>query len=437
MSAPAPQPRSGQRTGIVEGWELRQVKQKEADSGAWKGFAFVGVIVLFVVVGGWFVGRPYIGQAAASVFEDSPGIISFPIISDLVGAELGDRANVPAGAAGSETEFQIEEGQNLDDIEASLVEQGLINDTLAFKYLVVRDDVDQLIRPGVYTMGSDITPEGVVALLVRGPDPPKPTTVLDMRPARRIEQVAAYLQQQVEAGELDTDVKAFVSLARNPDPGLMRAYNFLRQVPEGNSLEGFLAPGTYEVEVDITADELIATMLERWAEQNGATLAQARKKDVDFYDMMKVASLVDREAKTNSERAKIAGVYWNRLNPRRNNQTGGLLQADPTVVYATDTVALNDAAIKDWDEYVFWDLLGLADYSTVDVPARLDSFQTYRNAGLPDWPIVSPSEASIKAALEPNTKNRLLFFVACPGDDKHKFSKTARDHNRKVAKCRS
>ncbi len=176
-------------------------------------------------------------------------------------------------------------------------------------------------------------------------------------------------------------------------------------------------------------------MLDRWQEDAGDSVAQARKKSIDFYEMLTIASLVEREAKVDSDRAKIAGVYWNRLNPKRNGETGGLMQADPTVVYATDTVALADISLNKWDEYLFWDLLGEPDYSTVNVPARLASFQTYQNDGLPDWPIVTPSRASIDAALSPNTKANLLYFYACPDSDKHKFAKTFKQHQRNINSC--
>jgi UPF0755 protein len=436
MSGPAPQQRGGQRTGIVEGWEMRGTSKQVANSGAWKGLAFVAIAVLLIVVGGWFVGRPYISSVTGSLFEEYPGIINVPIVSDLLAAELSDRINVPAGSGDGEVDFAIAPGATIDDIKAELAEQGLLTDPLAFQYLVVSDRVDQLVRAGEYTMTQDITPEGIVALLVRGPDPLPEVTVLDMRHGRRIEQITAYLQQQSEETDLELDAKEFQQLATTPTPAITDSFSFLKnRLPEGHSLEGFLAGGTYEVPVDISAEELIFQLLDQWEDESGGSVSQARKKNVDFYDMLTIASLVEREAKTDSDRAKIASAYWNRLKPKLNGDTGGLMQADPSVVYATDSVALKDIAVKKWDEYIFWDLLGLTDYSTVDVPDKYASFQTYQNAGLPDWPIVSPSAASIQAALNP-AKGKNLFFYACEGSDTHKFAKTFAGHQRNINKCR-
>jgi UPF0755 protein len=435
MSGPSPQPGGGKRTGIVEGWELRQTRKQDANSGAWKGLAFILIAITLIIAGGWFLGRPYLGPALTNLFESSPGIINMPVVSDLLRAELGDRIDAPAGAADTEIKFEIEPGQSIDEIQENLIDEGLLNDALAFKYLVVSDRVDQLIVAGFYTMTPQMSPRDVVGRLAGSPDPPTPVTVLDMRRGRRIEQVVAYLQQQTENTELELDPKEFQALATDPGPEFRDQYSFLKKVPEGNSLEGFLAGGTYEVPVDISPEELIYLMLDQWEEDSGGAIAQARKKGIDFYDMLTIASLVEREAKVDSDRAKIAGVYWNRLNPNVNKQTGLLMQADPTVVYATDSVALADLSIKKWDEYLFWDTLGLADYSTVDVPRKYASFQTYQNPGLPDWPIVSPSAKSIEAALDPTTKSRLLYFYACPGSDTHKFAKNFKQHEKNINGC--
>ncbi len=318
---------------------------------------------------------------------------------------------------------------------ASLVDEGLLSDPLAFRYAIVKDRVDELLRPGTYTLSAPITPASIAGRLALAPDPPTPMTVLDMRFGRRIEQIVAYLQQEVEKGELDLDPKEFLRLARNPTKAMREGYRFLAQAPSGSSLEGFLQGGTYEVPVDITAEELVFLMLDEWDKTTTKYVAQARKQGISFYDALIIASLVEREAKVDSDRRKIAGVYWNRLDPTVNRETGGLLQADPTVVYATDSMALASTDVAKWDDYLFWDLLGVSDYTSVAVDREYASFQTYQNAGLPDWPIVTPSPASLAAALDPITKSKLLYFYACPDSDTHSFAKKLKGHQSNIAKC--
>ena len=434
MTGPAPQGGPG-RVGIVENWELRQSKKRDANSGAFKGLIFVVVALLLLVVGGWFAARPVLGPAVSSLFNDFPGLVSVPVASDLLAVEFADRLDSPAGSGEQEIKFVIEPGQTVDDIQANLVDEGLLSDEMAFKYAVVRDRVDQLIKAGTYTMTPQITPAGIAARLEGSPDAPTPVTVLDMRYGRRIEQVVAYLQQQTEEVGLELDPKEFLDLAQDPPASLRNQYKFLKTSPAGSNLEGFLYGGTYEVPVDITAEELIHQMLAKWADAASPYVAQARKEGIDFYETLTIASLVEREAKQDSDRAKIAGVYWNRLDPKVNKQTGGLMQADPTVVYATDSMALADLGLKKWDEYLFWDLLGVSDYAAVEVDNEYASFQTYQNAGLPDWPIVTPSQKSLQAALNPATRAGNLFFYACPDSDVHKFAKTLNQHQNNINKC--
>ena len=266
-------------------------------------------------------------------------------------------------------------------------------------------------------------------------DPPTPVVNLALRPGLRIEQIAAYLQQQKEEAGLALDPKEFLDLARNPRPELFDEYRFLRQMPEGHSLEGFLGGGVYPVPIDINADEFLHQLLQQWEEDSGDLVTQARKKGIDFYDALTIASLVEREVKVDADRRRVAGVYWNRLDPELNAENGGLMQADPTVVYASDTMALADRALAKWPDHVFWDTLGVADLATVDVSSELQSHQTYQTPGLPDWPIATPTRASIEAALDPNTKAGLLYFYACPGSDTHTFARTAAQHSRNIAEC--
>ena len=211
-----PQPGGSGRVGIVENSEKRQRKSRDANSGAFKGILFVVAALLLITIGGWYVARPMVGPVLTDTFEEHPGIINYPIVGDVVAAEFSDRLDQPAGTSTEEVEFVIEPGESVDDIQANLVEAGLLTDEPAFMYAVVRDRVDQLIKSGPYTMTQQITPAGIAARLKANPDPPTPMMSLDMRPGRRIEQTVAYLQQEVEDTELEIDPKQFLKLARNP-----------------------------------------------------------------------------------------------------------------------------------------------------------------------------------------------------------------------------
>ena len=132
----------------------------------------------------------------------------------------------------------------------------------------------------------------------------------------------AYLEQQTQEAGLELDPAEFRELAANPPRSLRDAYPFLRQMPDGNSLEGFLPGGVYPVEVTINADEFLQLLLQRMGGGDGELVAQARRKGMDFYDALTIASLVEREVKVDADRRKVAGVYWNRLDPSAQRRHG-------------------------------------------------------------------------------------------------------------------
>jgi UPF0755 protein len=431
----APPPRgASNRVGIVEGWEIRRTRRRTPRGGALKGAVFVLLAVVLLGAGGWILARPVIGSAVTGLFQDNPGIIRLPIVGDLLAAELVDRLDRPAAAEGSDIRLTIDEGETIEEIEEDLTELGLLQDPVAFHYLVVNDRVDQLIVAGTYTMSTSMSPRQVVERLAGSPDPPPKVTTLAIRDGLRIDQVAGLLQLMKEDDGLEIDVREFLALANDPPESLKEDYPFLRLLPADRSLEGYLKGGTWEVRLDMTAEELVRELLENWDDEYGDVVSQARKKNLDFYDVLRVASIVERETPRAGEMPRVAGVYWNRLDERTAGDTAGFLNADPTVIYGADSVALQDMPLAEWPSHVFWDALDES-MSEVSLPSRLASFQTYQNQGLPAWPIATPSRDALDAALEPDRKKRFLYFYACPGQDRHTFARTLSQQNRNIAKC--
>ncbi|HEX5451801.1 MAG TPA: endolytic transglycosylase MltG, partial [Candidatus Limnocylindrales bacterium] len=152
----------------------------------------------------------------------------------------------------------------------------------------------------------------------------------------------------------------------------------------------------------------------------------------DFYQVLTLASIVQQEAALDSERALIAGVYTNRLNPRI--WSTGLLNADPTVFYAHDTIELRAMAFEDWQQFAFWEPMTAA-LAGLKVPDDLAGYQTYAHRGLPPGPICSPTAASIQAALQPDTSDGYLYFVAKgDGSHGHAFARTYAQHQANLRK---
>jgi UPF0755 protein len=163
------------------------------------------------------------------------------------------------------------------------------------------------------------------------------------------------------------------------------------------ALEGFLFPDTYFLKPDITAAGIVDTLLTQFEDRAGAALrTAAAQRKMSVYDLVKLASIVEREAKDRTEGATIAGVYQNRLNINMK------LDADPTIQYAKGS----------WAELSLDDL-------------KVDSaYNTYLKPGLPPTPICNPGEAALLAAAKPAQHDFLYFVAKGDGTGQHAFAKT-------------
>ncbi len=173
--------------------------------------------------------------------------------------------------------------------------------------------------------------------------------------------------------------------------------------------EGFLAPDTYLFAEGSGPREvaglMVKTQLARLAEADAMRLPVV---DLDPFQILTLASVVEAEAKLAAEGPLIAAVYLNRL------AEGWKLEADPTVAYALD---------RKGRRLFHKDL-------AVDSP-----YNTYRRPGLPPGPIGNPGRKALLAAVRPDTSCRAMFFVSDAAGG-HVFSRTAAEHARAVARFR-
>jgi len=261
------------------------------------------------------------------------------------------------------------------------------------------------------------------------------TENITFREGLRIEQMTALLQTK----QVGFDPKDFYDLAKHPPAELLADYDWL-DLPKGASLEGFLYPDTYQVVTAsnggpaqvTTAERLIRMLLDRFAQVVGPERMNVpASRHMSFYQVVTLASIVEHEAALDEERPLIAGVYQNRLNGLHG--IARILNADPTVTYAADTMALAKLPFDQWQTYFFWKVPP-SPLANVQVDADLQGYQTYQVGGLIPGPISTPSLASIDAALNPNTKTGYLYFVLIPDTKKHAFAKTLKEHNANLVK---
>ncbi len=190
--------------------------------------------------------------------------------------------------------------------------------------------------------------------------------------------------------------------------GILSEPDSLVRLARDKKLEGMLFPDTYFFEPQSDSQTITSTMLEQFKKNfSPAFEERARTLRLSPQQIVTLASIIEREARADEERAQISAVYHNRLKRRMP------LEADPTVQYALSQG-------QAWKERLTYKDLKMT-----------SPYNTYRVQGLPPGPICSPGLKSIQAALYPeNTGN--LYFVA-DGTGRHVFSKTYSDHLKAVA----
>ena len=423
-SEPAPRTRGGGNGG----------RGGSGLAGFLKFLIFALVLAAVVLAIALTVLRPVVGGVVMSVAEDNPAALQLPFVKDIVAENLGTALTKPVSTEPTQVEFLVEPGDTAKTIAVRLQEEDLIGDSRAFVYLAVVNDLTRGLQQGTFVLRKNMTPDQLVNALLA---PPAVKYVdIGLRTGLRLEQITAKLQDLRPDG-LNMDASEFYDIAKSPPAELLADYPWLKTIlddaPKGASLEGFLWPATYRVLPDTTPDELIRKMLDAYAKNVGpARMDVPKERGMTYYQIVTMASIVEREALLPEEMPLIAGVYANRLDP--NKWPTGLLQSDPTIFYIHDTLELAKIPVPQWVDYAFWAPIegGL---TSDTLPPELAPYNTYTSKGLPPGPIDTPTITAIDAALEPDTKDGYFYFLAKgDGSKTTAFAKTLKQHQANVKK---
>lgn len=390
--------------------------------GIVKFLVFALVLAGFVLIALVTILRPLIRNSVVGWATDNPAALGMPFVADLVREDLGPKLTEPASTDRTQVQFVVSPGENTDGIAKRLEEGGFLVDKRSFIFIATQKGLTQDLASGTFILRKSMSPDQIVQSLLN----PEQTPYVDiaLRTGLRLEQITAKLET---IGALTMKAEDFYELAKHPTPALVADYPWLKDVlPAGASLEGFLWPATYRVLPDTTAEELVRLMLDRFRSAIGDRMEVPAGRDRDFYEVLTLAAMVEREAVVDEERPTIAGVFENRLHKLRG--IAPVLASDPTVFYAVDTVELAKIDVPDWKTYSFWEIPEKP-LKTIVLPPDLLGYQTYTQAGLPPGPICTPTIASIDAALQPDTESGYLFFVAKPDKKTHAFAKTKAEHD--------
>jgi UPF0755 protein len=415
------------RRGNGNGYGNGYGERRGGGVGGFLRFLVFALVLAFIVLATLLtVLRPVVASAVVDWAYQNPGALRIPFVTDLVRENLAGALTSPASNDATEVEFTVNTGDTPQLLAPRLEAEGLITNSRAFLFEATLRELAPQLKAGDFHIARNLTPDGVVTALIEN-EIVIVVTPVNFREGLRLEQITAKLQTL--GPPVTVDPQAFYDLVKDPPADLIADYAWLQDagLPDGASLEGFLAPATYDVFPETTAEDLVRMMLDEFFEQVGAErLVVPESRGLTFYEVLTLASIVEREAVLDEERALIAGVYQNRLT------RGGswlLLHADPTVFYGVDTVRLEEAGFESWLGYTFW-TVPEQPLGQVVLPEELAGYNTYTSRGLPPGPICTPSVASIDGALNPDTQEGYLFFLAIPdGGGAHVFARTQEEHD--------
>jgi UPF0755 protein len=313
------------------------------------------------------------------------GYLLVAVLALVVGVGVGYvRAYFSDGTVGSAVTVVVKEGSTLRDIAQQLEEAGVVKHARAFE--IRADAYATRFMPGTYTFHVNEPYDSLIAKLLKGTRPD--TVKVSIPEGSTLRQAAEIVSGEVKA----IPEKAYVHVARDePPPFELQGYK------AGTTLEGMLFPATYDVPPKkASAYGFVKTQLQTFdAYFAKVDMRRARAANLTEYDVVIIASMIDREALVASERPVVAAVIWNRLRKHM------LLQIDATIQYALGKTK----PVLTYDDL------------KIDSP-----YNTYEHEGLPPTPISNPGLAALKAAADP-TDDKYLYYVARnDGSGRHFFS---------------
>ena len=319
----------------------------------------------------------------------------------------------PSGEPGVAVNFTVNEGDTISSVASRLETAGIISNATIFRWYVSTKGTIAL-TPGYYALKPKDSAGSIIESLSTPPAQtfisvtfPEGMTVAQM--AKRLSEKMTFMKPE-----------DFMAAANSPD-----TVSSLRPKSE-TSLEGLLFPDTYQISGDDSESRVVArlvSMMERVSRQVELT-AGAKARGFSPYEVLIIASLIEREAKVATDRSKIAQVIYNRLAKKMK------LEIDASVKYGQDPAM-----------------------SWTDMKATNTPYNTYINAGLPPTPIANPGKASIQAALAPfgspptsdpacvglpaGVKCEYLFYVLADEAGGHVFATTYEQHLLNVEKSKT
>jgi UPF0755 protein len=297
---------------------------------------------------------------------------------------------LPVGAV--PVRIDIPRGRPLSVTARELEQRGVLDHPRLLTTYAHATGSDARIRAGEYEIPPGTTPKGLLAIFESGAVVKHSVTIVEGWTFRDVRRA------------LERDPQLEHTLAAQGDDAIMQALG-----EPGTSAEGLFFPDTYVFEKGTSDAQILRQARDRMRKELERAWA-TRERDLAIdtpYQALILASIVEKETALAAERARIAGVFTQRL------RSGIRLQTDPTVIYGLGAAFDGNLRRSDLE--------------------RDGPYNTYTRAGLPPTPIAMPGAASLAAAVRPDERGEIFFVAAGEPDGHHVFSRTLAEHERAVA----
>ena len=316
------------------------------------------------------------------------GILIFLLVLVLTGTGVALAYRYATGASGQSRPVAVDvpRGATAEEVGEILEEAGVVRSALAFRVVAQFRGIGSSLQAGTYDLLTNMTVSEALEALDAGPI--QEIVEVTFPEGLELEEVAG-----LAADSLEVNADRFREAATS---GEFAAPPYL---PQGSgTVEGFLFPKTYEFPSEADEQYVIGRLLAQF-EAEAETLDWDRAEELGLtpYEVVVVASMIEREARAPDERDKVSAVIHNRL------REGMPLQIDAAIQYALP----EDNRLLTEEDY------------EIESP-----YNTYLHAGLPPTPIASPGLASLRAALDPAEVGYLYFLVVDPETGRHVFAET-------------
>lgn len=289
--------------------------------------------------------------------------------------------------------FDIGKGEGNAQIASDLKNKGLISGKIYFWLYLKTHELLNKIYPGEYLLNGNLTIPEISAVITNSKKSYEKVLIKEGLTAKQISE---------ELTNHGFDGNAFLNLVNNPPQEIVSQFAVLSDKPASATLQGYLFPDTYYFSKDATPEGILKKILNNTDAKITADIRnKAKNQNRSFFDVLTMASIIEKEVASDGDRAIVSGIFWNRV------AIGQALQSDATLTY----------------------ILGDNKGQHTFEQTRTDSpYNTYINKGLPPGPISNPGLSAITATLNPQDTD-YNYFLSDPATGQTVFSKTLDEHN--------